>query len=120
MRPIGFELLRQPFFLGHRSHVLDAIRHVHDEGNPADVTGASKRELQCQMPNPDLPLWFQQTQVKEIPDASTNEAPSNARSRRNEGPAGPGGIYHKERCAGAPESARQSARKSDKRLQRLR
>src|SRR5262245_5548679 len=120
MRPIGFELLRQPFFLVHRSLVLDAIRHVYDEGNPADVTPASKRELHRQMPNPNLTYVVSTKTGEGDSDASTNEAPGNDRSRCDEGPAGPGGVQQKKRRAGADARAHQSARKSDQRLQRLR
>jgi AhpD family alkylhydroperoxidase len=35
-------LLGQKIFFCHRSHSFVAIRHGHDEANPADVTGSSK------------------------------------------------------------------------------
>ena len=39
MVPAGLELFSEKNLFGHRSHSLVAIRHAHDEANPADVTG---------------------------------------------------------------------------------
>jgi hypothetical protein len=47
MGPVVLKLFRQPFSLVQWSHFPGAIRHVYDEGDPADVTadwGASSSE----------------------------------------------------------------------------
>jgi AhpD family alkylhydroperoxidase len=54
MVPAGLELLAEKIvfkvFWGHRSHSLIAIRHAHDEGNPANVTGTFEiRQMETTM-----------------------------------------------------------------------